>query len=83
MLKKPILILLGILFVFSFSFVNSISGSSSSGGVGEFSENGLNKDGVSFFEDFYSGEMNAFIFLTLVFIIIAGIIFWKRKISRK
>ncbi len=83
MMKKIFLILVSFLFIYSISFVDSISGSSSSGGVGEFSENGLNINGANFFEDFYSGEKNAFIFLSLVFIIIVGIIFWKSKISRK
>ena len=83
MLKKPFLIFLGILFIFSLSFADSEGGSSSSGGVGEFSGDELDGGGDNFLEGFYSGERNAFVFLTLVFIIVIGIIFWKSKISRK
>lgn len=83
MLKKLFLILVGVSFVLSFSFVDSIEGSSSSGGVGEFSDDGLGENVNNFFDDFYSGERNSFIFLALVFILVAGIIFWKSKISRK
>tara|TARA_Y100000310_G_C20406821_1_gene680063 strand:+ start:257 stop:502 length:246 start_codon:yes stop_codon:yes gene_type:complete len=81
MLKKSFVVI-G-LFLFLFPFVNSISGSSSSGGVGEFTDDEFVSEDVNFFEDLYSGETNAFIFLILVFVIIAGIIFWKSKISKK